>query len=422
MFLVFTFVGVFSYFYHIIVGRTLGTKIYGEFGALFSLSFFLQFILFKMINMMVARSVSKFKGQKRLKEIAVFHSAMMFYMLLAGMITFIIFLIFSTKIGEFLHMHSTIAIFLVDIIFFLCWLIPVNSGTMQGLQRFKDMALLNIVQATMKFIIGVGLIFLGFGLYGALGGIVIGTAISLIISFYLLRHIIIWPKLKLLSTILNSNDRRNFLYNVNLDIKNEMKETLRFIFPVFLTIICIAIPTNIDVVLVKHFFSAEITGLYTAVSVFGRIMFSLPIAIATVMYPKVVEAHTQKNETHIILNKSLIYTILPLGVAAVLFYFFPKFFLQLFFGREYVDAGSLLQIYSIFIFFFSINTIFVYNTLAKNRYSFIYLFTLLSAIEIGAILIFHDSIFFFIQIFLIMNIVLSIIGVIINYFTSNDSI
>lgn len=284
------------------------------------------------------------------------------------------------------------------------------------------MALLNIVQATMKFIIGVGLIFLGFGLYGALGGIVIGTAISLIISFYLLRHIIIWPKLKLLSTILNSNDRRNFLYNVNLDIKNEMKETLRFIFPVFLTIICIAIPTNIDVVLVKHFFSAEITGLYTAVSVFGRIMFSLPIAIATVMYPKVVEAHTQKNETHIILNKSLIYTILPLGVAAVLFYFFPKFFLQLFFGREYVDAGSLLQIYSIFIFFFSINTIFVYNTLAKNRYSFIYLFTLLSAIEIGAILIFHDSIFFFIQIFLIMNIVLSIIGVIINYFTSNDSI
>ena len=53
----------FFYFFHILIGRLLGIAEYGEFGALFSLSFFLQFILFKAVTVTVARSVSKFKGK-----------------------------------------------------------------------------------------------------------------------------------------------------------------------------------------------------------------------------------------------------------------------------------------------------------------------------------------------------------------------
>ena len=389
----------FFYINTIVLGRVLGIAVYGEFGALFSLSFFLQFILLRSITVIDAQFVSKFKGQNNFQKIPLFHSKMLLYTTIIGIAAFAIFSLLSGQIAYFLHIDSVILVLLIGILFLFCWPLSVNCGTIQGLQRFNSVALMNILPAVLRFIIGVGLVFIGFGIFGAVQGLVIGTIIAVVTSFYLLRDIMRLPGFKKSSRYISASphiSNPNLAHDEVHDITVEIKEAFRFSFPVLCAVVCIAIPTNIDVVLVKHFFTASDTGLYTAVSVFGRIIFSLPIAMVTVMYPKVVEAHAQKSETRNLLNRSLLYTGIPAGLIAITFYVFPKFFLGIFYGAEYLEAASFLQLYGIFIFFFSLATVLVYNSLAKNRYGFVYVFAAFSILELGLILFYALVLFSYI--------------------------
>jgi O-antigen/teichoic acid export membrane protein len=372
---------------------------------------------------MNARSISKFKGQNTPQLIPIFHNKMLLYMTLGGLIAFVIFSLLSGHIANFLHIDSTMLVIWIGLIFFICWILPVNCGTMQGLQRFNHLALMNLLPALFKLLIGVGLVVIGFGIYGAVGGLVLGIFFNLIVSFYLLRDIINWRVLKtsfnfLSSANSNEKDISHDLANFSArDIKIEIKDAFRFSLPVLFAIVCVAIPTNIDVVLIKHFFTSVDAGLFTAVSVFGRIIFSFPVAITTVMYPKVVEAHTKNKETRALLNRSLLYTGIPAGLLALVFWILPKFFLGIFYGEEFLGAVLFLRFYGVFIFFFSLATILIYNSLAKNQYGYICLFAVFSILELGLIWLYHSSLILIIQIFLFMSIILFVVGLFFNYYS-----
>ena len=168
-------------------------------------------------------------------------------------------------------------------------------------------------------------------------------------------------------------------------------------------------------ILVKRFFSSEDTGLYTAASVFGRMVFFLPIGITTVMYPKIVEAHTTNSDTKSIFKRSMLYTGVPTGLLVTVLWLFPKFFLGIFYGGDYIEAESLLKLYGPFMFFFSLTAVMVYYNLAKNRYLLIYLLTCISLVELGLIFIYHSSMVTILQMLLVTNIVLCGISYFIGY-------
>ena len=369
---------------------------------------------------MVARSMSKFKGQNNLQLIPLFHSKMLLYISAGGIASLVIFSLLSGKIANFLHVDSIILVLFIGVLFLLCWILPVNLGTMQGLQRFNQLAFMRILTPAMKLLFGVGLMFMGFGIYGAIGGLVIGAIIALIVSFYLLRDIIRLPSLRtnsqsISTTTPESTSDHDHLHFLAHDINFEIKEAFRFLSPILFAIVCLAIPTNIDVIFVKHFFTAEDAGLFTAVTVFGRMSLSVPLAITIIMYPKAVEAHTKNNETRGLLKRSLLYTGIPTGLLAILFFIIPKSILGILYGTEYLEAESLLKLYGIFIFFFSLTIVLVYNSLAKNRYGFVYLFSALSLLELVLIWLYHDSLILVLQIFLIMSVISFVIGFFINY-------
>ncbi len=409
----------FFYLNNIFLGRILGIVAYGEFGALFALTLFLQFILLKSVTIIDARSISKLKGLGKLQIIPRFHRKMLLYVTIIGVVAFVIFLLISKQIAFFLHIDSILLVILIGIIFLFWWPLSVNCGTIQGLQRFKHVAIINILPAALKFTFSVGLVVIGFSINGAIGGLVIGIIISLIISFYLLKDIVKFPGINLFSKSITKQNKPISDYNQTRLSSNEkipdIKEVYKFLIPVLFAVVCIAIPTNIDVVLIKHFFTAKDTGLFTAVTVFGRMIFAFPLAIVTVMFPKIVEIHAKKEDTEDTLKRSLLYTLIPTGLIVILFYLFPKFFIGIFFGDEYINAAPLLQLYIFFIFFFSLITVLLYNSLAKNRYLFVYIFTAFSILEIGLIWLYHSSIVLIIEILLLINIISFIIGIYINY-------
>ena len=256
---------MFFYLYHLFIGRTLGVETYGVFGALFSLAFFLQFVLFRSVPIMIAKFIAKYKGQGNHEIIPLFHSKISLYMLFVGIGAFIVFLLFSGLIADFLHIESILLVSYVGVIFLFCLILSVNLGALQGLQRFNHLALMNALPAGFRLAIGVILVLLGLGIHGAVGGLVMGIVIPCTVSFYFLRDIISWESIKsAFHSIFGAKSTPDIKY-----VNAEIKKAFRFSFYVFIAIICVAIPTNIDVVLVKHFFTASDSGLFTAVTIFS---------------------------------------------------------------------------------------------------------------------------------------------------------
>jgi O-antigen/teichoic acid export membrane protein len=408
MFFAVLFTGGINWLYQVIMGRTLGPEIYAEFGALFALSFFLSSILIRTIRVFMAGIVSRLKGKNKLKSIPKFHSIVIGRIIFIGILTFLIFAALSGVISEFLHIESITLILMVGLVFIFSWLVPVNLGVMQGLQRFKNLAATNFVQAISKFVFGVALVLLGFGIYGAIGGLVVGPLIALVVSLFLIKDIIKLP-------IGKTNPNKI----ITEDIRSESEDINIISFYVLIAITCLMIPTNIDVILVKHFFTNQETALYAAASVFGKMVFFLPVGISTALYPKVIDAHIKNQDTKRILRRGMVYTGIPSGILVIFLILFPRFFLG-FYGEKYLDADSLLILYGPLMFFFALTAVLVYYNLAKNRYWFIYTFVALSMIEVGLVWMFHATLISILQIMLVMNIVIFISGMGISIFEPGD--
>ncbi len=411
-------------FYQIFMSRVLGVANYGVFGALFALSFYISFILVRTIRVSSTRFISEFKSKNNYKLIPIFHSKMVKRMMVAGIIGVIIFSLLSGFIAEFLHLESVYLVLPIGLIFLFSWITPINLGIIQGLQRFKHLAGANIVRASARFAMSGGLVLVGFGLYGAVGGLVLGAMITLTVSFVLLFYALKTYDLKIdiferRPQTRDQDPEENTTNNTKPENEIVFKDVYKVSFFVMLTVACLTIPTNIDVIIVKHFFTETATGLYTAASVFGKIIFFLPIGITTVMYPKVVESHMEKKDTTHILQRSLLYAGLPGGLLVISFLLIPRVYIGILFGDEYLNADSYLILYGPLMFFFSLNTVIVYYNLAKSRYNFIYLFTALSLLEIGVLWAFHDTLLDMLKMFLIMNFVIFCVGCGFTYFTEN---
>ena len=402
--------GGINFLFHMFMGGMLEVTAYGEFGALFAMSFFIFSILNRTIKISSANFISEFKGKKRLDSIPYFHSKLFIRMVAIGVIGLLIFSSFSRIIADFLNINSITLVLPIGIVLFISCIYPVNLGTIQGLQRFKGLAIINVSQASGKIGVGVILVLIGFGIYGAVAGVVAGPVIGFLISFLFIRDFIRLPGFK------GGEKSMSFPKPINSEVKTpsgkrtdfNFKDIYKFSFPVLISIAFLTMPTNIDVVLVKHFFSDAETGLYTAASIFGKIIYFLPIGLTTVMFPKIVERHTANRNTRRILIRTLLYTGLLTGIGAIFFWLFPKFFLGLppTWGDKYLPASSLLKYYGIAMFFFSLTAVLVYYNLALNRYQFIYGSMFIAVISLILICIYHSKLIHVLQIFLLSNIVL----------------
>jgi len=411
MFIATVIAGSINFFFHIVMGNLLSPETYGEFSALYALFFFLSYILIKTLRDINARFVSKFKGRDYHHLIPLFHSRMTIRMLIFGTITLLIFSAASGFFTSFLHISSNTLVLLVGLAFVFTWIIPINSGTMQGLQRFKNLSAIIIFQASAKFIIGTGLVIIGFGIFGAIIGLVIGLFLVLILSFYLVRDVVKLRFTKSKSSLIDDPSKIEKLRDNETRMMNlESSDVAKFSLHVLIAVSCLTIPTNIDILIVKHFFTSQETALYTAASVFGKMIYFLPVGITLVMYPKVVEAQTKMDGTWNILTRSIIYTIVPTGLIVLMLWLFPSFFLGLFYPDVYTDASSILRLYGPFMFFFSLISVLVHYNMALNRYGFIYFFACYSISGLALIWFHHESLEQILQIFLGISIIFFFLG------------
>jgi O-antigen/teichoic acid export membrane protein len=367
MFVSGTVASIFNYIYQVYMGRALGPEEYGVFGALFAI-FYMISVISQTLNTSTTQFVSGFVGEG--KQVGFFIKGSLKWTIMVGSAISLIFLVFSRELMDALKLPNIWPILILILILFLSWITPILSGALQGLKKFYALGFTNISNAFFKLIFGIAFVVAGFGVSGALSGLVAGAILSLIISFVFLK-----PYIRL-NNPHEPDFRFSSLYSYSL--------------PVMVAMICSSIPSNLDVIMAKYFFSPVDAGLYTSVSVLGKIVFFFSGAVGTVMFPAIVEKYTRKEATKGMLKKSIIYAAALSGGLELIYILYPQIVVRIF-GEKYINAIDLVATYGLAMFSVSIIAILLSYHLAIKNMRYIGWFSGFTIIEVALLIIFNSS-------------------------------
>lgn len=377
-----------SYLYQVYVGRALGPEGYAVFGSLFAI-FYLVSVFAGAVQAGGARFISKFSADDESDCIGAFIYGLMKKAVAMGAIGFAAFYVISPSIASFLKIESVFEVMVLGTIIIFSLLLPATQGALQGLQRFDYLAAANVLVFGGKLMFGVILINLGFGVSGALGAVTMAMIVTIFFSLNPLR-----PYLK---QGRNGGHRYDF------------KELYVYSVPTILVMFCLAAPSNLDVILAKHFFDGHDAGLYTAASVLGKIVLFASGAICIVMFPKASKMSVLGQNSRGLLNKGLMCTGLISGSFATLFVLFPELVGSIF-GSTYLEATPLITVYAIMMFLFSLIWVIAQYCLATHNLNYAYILFAFTFAEMSLIFLVHDTIMQMIELLVVANLLLLLIS------------
>ncbi|RLG00984.1 hypothetical protein DRN58_02700 [Thermococci archaeon] len=359
----------FGYIFQIYVARVLGPEDYGIFGSLFSL-FLILTIPVGTIQTVISRFTSDYKVKSEYGKIKSLMISALKKLSKVGILGFVLMILASFPLAKFLKIPTPIPLFILAISIIFSFIVPVAMGILQGLQNFKWLGLNMSLQTLFRLIFAILLISLRLSINGVILSFSLGYLFSFLLCFVPLRFLF--------------NEKDN---NENLEIS----EIYKYTYPVLVATGILLLMQNIDVILVKHFFSSEEAGFYAAASNIGKIIFFLGSGLAIALFPKVSELHSAGKPSLNLLRESLIY-IVPLSVLFIVgCALFNEFITTLFFGLEYLYSATLLPYFATAMSFLGISSIIFRYLIAIKNFKFLIPLLITASLETAAILFFHST-------------------------------
>ncbi len=149
--------------------------------------------------------------------------------------------------------------------------------------------------------------------------------------------------------------------------------------------------TQIDVMLVKHYFSSHEAGIYASAAIVGKAVMYLPDAIVLALFPMVASNQASGQSSDNPLFKSIGLTLLLSGSGAVVLILFPKFVMGVLFGSRYLGAASIASLFGIAMLPMSLIFLMMNYLLAKSKIKFVGVMGVGVLIEMAGFLLFHNS-------------------------------
>jgi len=168
---------------------------------------------------------------------------------------------------------------------------------------------------------------------------------------------------------------------------------------------------NSDVILVKHYFTAQEAGLYSSMALLGRAVFFATWSLVTVLFPKVIEKEN-KGESHIELFWSSLMIVASIGGSMVLgSYLFGEQIMLLAFGRAYVSVSNYLWLYCLLTTMFACANVFVYYYMSLGKYIPVFISILIGFLQIYFLTVYHSDLaqVLFVQLALMLVMLLSMV-------------
>jgi len=280
----------------------------------------------------------------------------------------------------------------------------IKRGKMQGNENFKSLALTYVIEMILRLVITFSLlvVLMKFVFPYNTEAVAIGFFCSFFAaSFYKV------DRLKMSHELL------------------DIKPILKFMGIIAFYELSQIVINNSDVILAKHFFTAEEAGMYAAMALIGRVVFFGTWTVVTLLFPKVIQRKKAGLD-----HQNLFWTALVVvafaGLSIVFIcYLVPEFILGLLFGAEYLAVASLLWLYALATTLFACANVFAYYHMSLENYIPVGLTLLAGIAQLILINLFHSHLEEVVMVQLLLMIVLLIVMIAYHFklqlFTNPDS-
>ncbi len=366
-------VGMINFLFNIIAANILSKEMYGEYTSLYALlmiivlpSSALQFVMSKEVSILV--------HENKWGILKAYIARMMKILLFFLVIILLLLFLSLPFLKNYFHIQNNMAFILVFAQIPLTILIIPFYSLLQSRERFHIYIYYSIFGTLTKFVFGIGLVYLMVSYYGILWGLLVSQIISisfLSIDYFRFKEIRFKTDVK--------TDKSNFF---------EFKRFIRSFFYALLSVGAFQLLTYLDMVQVKHFFSAAEAGIYGTVNLIGKASFFLATAFSYVLLPLMAKDRENMNKSN---QRALFLLFSILFLYALFLCFTSSFISKYIYSNNYAGMEKILPLYGfMFLPYAMISFLVNYYVISENLF---YSFTILAGavLQVIGIYLFHQS-------------------------------
>jgi len=352
--------------YNIAIARYLGPDGFGNATAVYTLLTLISAVTlsFQIIS---AKVVAQ---QKSIEEKYAGYHGLHRGAWVCGIIVALALILFQKTIADYLNLPSSILVVLLAI--GVAFYVPLGSrrGYLQGAYGFRRLATNLVIEGAVR--LGGSLLLIQLGL-GVRGVIAANSAAVAIAYFLIVPKKAAWVPNPIL------------LYYA----LRETSQAMVFFFGQVIINSC-------DIVLVKHFFIPETAGLYAAVAMVGRVIFSFSSAIVNSMFPLVAGTGKEERKSIAVIATSLLLVLSIGSTLAIGLRFTPAWVWTALFGDKFAIAGKyglpyLLALYAITTVVYSLSAVIITYEMSYKIANTSWIQLGFSGVVIAGICRFHSS-------------------------------
>ena len=307
-----------AYLYNLICIRWLGASGYGDVAALTALSTILLLPLLG-VQAALAREVATFRANGNEAGIAALILLTLRRGFLIGLPAVAVLLAMSPVIAALLNIGSVASVIAVAFMTAAGAAMPVISGFLQGLERFRTIAATTVVHGLGRPLLAMPVILAGLGVAGALTAGTIAALVAGTVAFWTLRDIL----------------HRHGRTSVAIELEDFK--------PVIFGLFAFTILTNADVLAANAFLGESEAGTYAAASLVGKLAALLPAGvIAPVLLPRATARLERGEDATRIVSMSLLATAAFGFLLTVVLLAVPQSLVEWAFGEQFAGARDLL--------------------------------------------------------------------------------
>lgn len=329
-----------NYIFNLAMGRMLPVSDYGMLLSLVSVIGLLT-VFQSALTTIFAKFSAKFTASGDTPSLNSLKAGGIKTVLVISVVFFILLLLSTNLSKSFLHLNNNIIWILASISVAFSILSAFTVGVLQGQLKFVFLSVLNVLGIIIKLLVGVGLVFWGWGVSGGMLAFVAYFSIPFLVA---------------LPFVLSRKDKIKKMKE-QVFIQEFKKHSI----PYLLASLGITFLLSGDVILARHFLSSEASGQFAALSLMGKAIFYVTTPIYFVLFPLIAQKKEKKEK---LLGTLTLATFIIVGCSvffSLIYFVYPATIVGLFFpGKDYQVTIPYLGLFSLYIMVFSIG--FLLNT------------------------------------------------------------
>jgi O-antigen/teichoic acid export membrane protein len=287
-----------------------------------------------------------------------------------GLLVAFILVLFQAQVADFLKLPSPVLVVLIAV--GAAFYVPLGSrrGFIQGAYGFRSLSASLVLEGLVRLFGSLLMIMLGAGV----NGVVAANAAAMAVAYFAAA-----PKL---APPVPSHI--HFRYA----LRESVQALVFFAGQVLIN--------NCDIVLVKHFFSPALAGLYAAVAMVGRVIFAFSQAVVNSMFPLVAGTGDEERRDLKVIATSLL-LVLSIGCSVALaLRFAPASIWTSFFGPGFAVAGIygmpyLLSLYAVTTTLYCLSVVVITYEMSYKIANTSWIQLGFSGVLVAGISVFHSS-------------------------------